>query len=189
MKNALLMSATLLLLAPIVAWSMYKPVRVFAPELVGNVSCVNQNICVDDESKYPEAFKLYENALSFVARAAGPFKKKPRIIFCSTVACFEGFGFNKASATTVGRSGIVISPKGWRDHYVRHEMFHHRQAEELGMLASLLYPEWFIEGMAYSLSDDPRRTLSERWQYDRARFDDWYEKVGNNRLWEEAGKL
>ena len=189
MKKVFLVSAILILVAPFAAWAKYKPVRVLAPEWVGDVSCVTSEVCLDDESKYPEALRIYESALHFVGQAVGPFQKHPRIVFCSTETCFRSFGFTKSSASTVGRFGMVISPRGWADYYVRHEMIHYRQAEELGSLARLTNPEWLIEGMAYSLSDDPREPLSEPWQSHRAMFEAWFRKVGKRRLWNEAERL
>lgn len=189
MKKVLLILAALTLLAPVAVWAMYKLVRVIAPEWVENISCVTPKVCVDDESKYPEASRLYDSALQFVASTVGPFQETPRAIFCATEACFQSFGFNKASAAAVGRSGIIISPMGWQAYYLRHEMIHYRQAEELGILAPLLDPEWFIEGMTYSLSSDPRQQLADPWQGHRAKFDAWYKKVKKDHLWEEARKL
>jgi hypothetical protein len=178
-----------LLASPAIAWAMFKPIRVLAPEWAGDISCVSSRICIDNALRYREASELYEGALRFVASAVGPFQHNPRVVFCSTEDCFRSFGFIKASASTVGNFGIVISPRGWTPYYVRHEMVHHLQAEQLGALTLWLGPEWFIEGMAYSLSKDPRRPLSEPWQQHRAEFEGWYQKVGKERLWEEARKL
>lgn len=50
-------------------------------------------------------------------------RKQPRIIFCSTDACFQSFGFKKQAGATIGIFGIVISPRAWKPYYVRHEMF------------------------------------------------------------------
>lgn len=174
---------------PAAAWAIYKPVRVFAPQWVDGISCPSAEICIDDVSRYQEASKLYESSLRFVATTIGPFKDKPRVIFCTTEACFQAFGFKKASAQSVGRVGIVISPRGWTPYYVRHEMIHYRQAEQLGAITQWLSPKWFIEGMAYSLSEDPRQQLSEPWQQYRTEFDTWYQTVGKGRLWAEARKL
>lgn len=189
MKKVILIPAIIIFMVPVAVWAMYKPVRVLAPEWVKGVSCPDSEICIDDESRYSEASELYEDALQFVASTVGPFQESPQVIFCANRACFQSFGFNKASASTVGKSGIVVSPRGWKGHYLRHEMIHHRQAEELGVFASLVYPEWFIEGMAYSVSDDTRMTLSDPWQQHRAKFEAWYQKVGKDRLWNEARNL
>lgn len=189
MKKLLAILGFVVFLSPFAAWSMYKPVRVLAPEWVNNISCTNSKICIDDDSKYLEAYQLYADALNIVTEAVGQFKHEPHIVFCTTEDCFRSFGFNKASAITVGKSGIIISPRGWEAHYIRHEMIHHRQAEELGVFTSLFEPEWLIEGMAYSLSHDPRITLAERWQQTRSEFDGWFKGVGEDNLWDEARKL
>lgn len=178
-----------LLCSPAAAWAICKPIRVLAPQWVAGVSCVSERICIDDVSRYQEASELYQSARRFVARALGPFQDNPRVVFCTTDACFQSFGFNKAAASTVGKSGIVLSPRGWTAYYVRHEMIHHLQAERLGVLARWLGPEWFIEGMAYALSEDPRRPLADPWQGHRSKFEQWYRKVGKERLWDEARKL
>jgi hypothetical protein len=75
-------------------------------------------------------------------------------------------------------------------HFVRHEMIHHLQKERLGLLKSwLVTPQWFTEGMAYALSNDPRPTLAEPWQGYRSRFEAWYRLIGKERLWDEASGL
>jgi hypothetical protein len=189
MKKVLLIPTILILLAPVVTWAMYKPARVLAPNWVDSIICVDSTICIDDKSRYSEASKLYASALQFVDNTVGPFQKNPRVIFCTKKDCFQSFGFKRAASSTVSKFGIVVSPRGWRFHYLRHEMIHHRQAEELGALALLLYPQWFIEGMAYSLSEDPRQILSDSWQRYRTKFEAWYQNVSKDQFWADARKL
>lgn len=178
-----------LLLVPLAAWAFFKPVRILAPESAG-VSCVTEAICIDDSSRLVEASRLYENAIQFVGGSVGEIANKPRVIFCATEACFQSFGFKLASANTIGTFGIVISPRAWEPYYVRHEMIHHLQKERLGNIKGwLVTPNWFIEGMAYSLSEDPHPTLPEPWQQYRSQFDAWFQQVGKEHLWVEAAKL
>ena len=178
-----------LLLSPAAAWALYKPLRVLAPQLFTGVSCVTAVICVDDISRYAEAERLYNDTVQFLASSVAPIEKNPRVVFCSTQACFESFGFSRAVAATIGVSGIVVSPRGWTPHYLRHEMIHHVQAERLGVLKQWRSPDWFKEGMAYSLSGDPRSELAEPWQRYRREFETWYRTVGKEKLWDEAKKL
>ena len=182
-------TALLLLLAPVMAFALYKPARVLAPELFADVHCIDEQIYIEEPSRLDEARALYDASLRFVVDTVGPFQQPPRVIFCSSKDCQNAFGFDKAAATTVGKSGIVVGPRGWKPHYLRHEMIHHRQAEELGILAAFTKPEWLIEGMAYALSDDPRATLADRWEEARQRFQKWYEVVGKDRLWSAAKAL
>ena len=62
-------------------------------------------------------------------------------------------------------------------------MLHRLQGEKLGILGMYEKPEWFIEGMAYALSEDPREPLVEPFQSERARFRAWYAGVGKVHMW------
>lgn len=174
---------------PVGAWALYKPMRLLAPELVPGVTCIIDVICMDDAARYAEAVELYDASLRYVATTAGEFEKSPRITFCATQACYESFGFDRSSASSVGTSGIVVGPKGWQAHYIRHEMIHHLQAERLGVIRQQQAPEWLVEGMAYSLSGDPRVTLGEPMQGYRQAFDTWLMSVGRKRMWDEVRRL
>ena len=185
MKHLLLICVLCL---PISAWAFFKPVRVIAPELTG-LSCVNDIICTDSVSFYEEAAALYEEALHFVGSSVSAIEQKPRVIFCASKACFQSFGLGKRSAATIGTFGIVISPRAWKPYYVRHEMIHHLQNEKLGMFRVWRDPKWFIEGMAYALSQDPRPKLSEPFEQYRSQFKAWYKQVGKEQLWTEARNL
>lgn len=125
-----------LVCTPATAWTFYKPTRMLAPEWNGG-SCLSETVCTDDASRYEEALALYDAAYAFVRESVGVIEQKPREIFCTSQACFQSFGFNKAAAHTVGISGIVISPREWKDYCLRHEMIHHLQAERLGV-----YGQW-----------------------------------------------
>jgi len=177
-----------LLALPIAAWAFVKPVRVLAPELAG-LEC-RGNVCVDDLSRLAEATGLYEEAVRFVQANVGELQSLPRAVFCSKPACSESFGFSKVNAYNFGTAGIVMSDRGWRPFFVRHELIHHLQNEHLGSLRTWLFkPVWFREGMAYSLSQDPRKPLPEPLQSYRFRFESWYERIGAARLWAEAERL
>jgi hypothetical protein len=84
---------------------------------------------------------------------------------------------------TIANLGIVVGPEGWNSHYVRHELIHHWQGYKLGLMERWFGPKWLMEGMAYSLSDDPRGTLVEPNQTYRASFEEWYEDTGSEDIW------
>ena len=174
--------------SPLAAWALYKPTRVLAPEWAG-VTCVSDHICLDDLAREAEAAALHDEADEFVTSRVGAIERKPRAIFCASEACFRSFGFDRAAAHTVGTLGIVVGPRGWKEYYLRHEMIHHLQAERLGMIRQWLLPDWFTEGMAYSLSGDPRPPLTEPRKGYREKFERWYRSVGKDQIWTEARKL
>ena len=177
-----------MLCAPVAAWAFFKPGRVVAPELT-DLSCLDDTLCIDDRSRTQEAIDLYDEALQFVDTSVDRIENKPRVIFCSSEACSEHFGLGERAGLTIGTFGIVINSRGWKPFYVRHEMIHHLQNEQLGMLTAWTKPKWFVEGMAYSLSEDPRSTLSGPFEEYRSQFEVWYRQVGKERLWTEARNL
>jgi hypothetical protein len=159
MLKRLIFAGSLFIL-PLAAWALVKPMRVLAPQLEG-LTC-DEWVCVDDTSRRAEATRLYRDALNFVETSVGTLHTIPRAVFCAKPACSDKFGFDEALAYDVGTVSIVISHRGWRPYLIRHELIHHLQNERLGWIRARLFkPAWFREGMAYSLSQDPRKQLPE----------------------------
>jgi hypothetical protein len=177
-----------LLYVPLAAWAFVKPVRLLAPSLAG-VSCITDVICTDNPSRSREASELYEEAFRFVETKVAPIKSRPRAVFCQSDACAQSFGLGKSTAKNTSPFGIVFGPRAWNPYYVRHEFIHHLQYERLGLYRSLRSPAWFIEGMAYALSEDPRPILVEPFEQYRSHFKAWLRAVGKEHLWEQARKL
>lgn len=153
--------------------TMYKPIRVFVPEYYG-LSCVTEEICLEEPERLAEARALYDEAAIFAQDRLGAFENRPRVLFCSTEACGRAFGNPYTKGQNVGVSGVIIYPSGWDVHILSHEMIHHMQYEHFGVLRAARLPRWFLDGMAYSMSEDPR------WPHPhpeidqmRAQFDDW----------------
>ena len=174
---------------PLLTWAAFKPIRVLAPQLAG-VQCQEANLCIDDLTKLEQAVVLRDESVRFVESRVGKVRKVPRFIFCSSAECAKSFGFTNNAAYHVGTLGIVIGPRGWHSHFARHELIHHLQMENIGSLHALLFtPTWFIEGMAYSLSEDPRKPLPQPLEGWRAQFERWYPTVPSQELWATARAL
>ena len=185
-RNLKLLAALAVLAAPIATWALWKPVRVFAPELAG-VKCYEGSVCTDDPSRVAEARVLREEALQFVTLKAGAFVSAPRIIFCSTRHCEKSFGFTSNAAYNVGSSRLVVASRGWHPFYIRHELIHCVQVERIGGFRMLFHtPTWLIEGMAYSMSEDPRRPLTAPWEAYRTQFESWATEAPAEGLWQRA---
>lgn len=178
----------LLIVTPLLAWFVIKPVRLTAPELSA-VHCDEQELCVDNDEYYEKARQLRSEAIEFLASELGTLNHEPKFVFCSTWECARNFGLGERSAVSFASIGIAFSPRAWKPYYVRHELIHQLQVQELGAFSSLLYPSWLIEGMAYSLSEDPRRPLSQPWEAYRAQFEDWLTSIEPSHIWSEAEKL
>jgi len=162
-------------LGTLAACALYKPVRVLAPQRFGLI-CPSSDICVEDLSTLAEARALRSDALAFVASELGPIADPPRLLFCSTQACFVQFGNPEVAAFYMWGLDTVLINGGHREGYIlRHEVIHHWQVETFGLAyASSRKARWFIEGMAYSLSEDPRHTIPNvEAQGYRDRFEAW----------------
>lgn len=171
----------LLVVLIISVFIFYKPSRILIPEVNG-VECVTKTICTDDISRLQEAENLLMRSVVDIEEILGPLKNFPKVVFCTTQHCLENFGFKRSAASTIGRTGIIIGPRGWQPHYVKHEIIHYWQAENIGVIKMLLVDDWLIEGMAYALSDDPRPELEQPWQSHRTKFTQWYKDIDQNNL-------
>lgn len=173
----------------LVAWVAFKPIRVLAPQLVG-VQCTQANVCVDDMTALERALTLRDESVRFVESRVGKIRQVPTFVFCSSEECAQRFGFKGDAAYHVGTFGVVISPRGWHSHFARHELIHHLQMENIGALHALFFtPSWFIEGMAYSLSEDPRRPLPRPMEDWRTQFERWYPSASGQDFWVTARAL
>jgi hypothetical protein len=187
-KRALRVTFVIFFITPLLAWFLVKPARIVAPELMG-LKCFDEGLCLDSEANYINAKKLRDDAIEFVSEEIAIFHSAPKIIFCSTWECAEGFGLGKRSVVTFGSYGIAISPRAWKAYYIRHELIHLLQAQELGTIKCLLLPSWLIEGMAYSLSQDPRPELEQPWEEYRRQFNRWIASIDKTHMWSKAGKI
>lgn len=160
--------------------AFYKPLRVVAPETFG-LTCVTDDICVEDPATIDAATQLRNDALRFITENVGPIEQAPRVLFCHSEDCFARFGNPAVAALYIwGLNSLIINDKGWHDYILRHELIHHWQFEQFGAVRFSRLPRWYIEGMAYSLSQDPRDPLPrsdiEEW---RDQFDTWMDE-GND---------
>lgn len=162
----------ILLVSPVLAFVFYKPVRVLLPETFG-VTCSENNICIDDVTQLNTAAILLNSAKEYLETQQKLSIGEPKVIFCSTKKCQTTFGLSKRAGLTIGIFGIVIGPRGWKQHIVAHELIHYWQAENFGSLVLLNGESWLIEGMAYALSNDPREKLEEPFESYRQRFNNW----------------
>jgi hypothetical protein len=78
----------------------FKPVRVVAPEWMG-LTCINDQICIEQPSDQAQASKLYAEALTYVNEHVGQLAGRPRVLFCSTQACYRRFSFTDSKANAV----------------------------------------------------------------------------------------
>ncbi|MBT8131052.1 MAG: hypothetical protein KJO35_02190 [Gammaproteobacteria bacterium] len=176
-----------LLCLPVAAWAFAKPIRILAPGVFG-VVC-HGAVCVEDEERSDGAVVLYDEAYAFVESRLSKLHTKPRVIFCSTTRCYRFFGGGRELAISYPRIGSIISAAAWKPHFVRHELIHHLQFQQLGAVGTMLDPAWFREGMAYSVSEPPEQDLPPQFREYQERYDLWSRSVDPGQLWVAAKRL
>lgn len=174
-------------LVPVATLAIPNPLRALAPGLFGLVC--EDRVCVDDARRLAEAQALLQRARADVTRTLGAPHVQPLALFCSSEECFRTFGKRRSIAATFGGQAILIGPRGWAAHFVRHELIHVAQYERLGVIRAWRGPRWINEGMAYSLSEDPRRPLPAELEAWRTEYEGRLGAERGEALWDRVEAL
>lgn len=179
-----MVAPVLVLVAPMIAWIAFKPVRILMPELNG-VTC-HARVCVEDASQLARAAELQRAAVAEVGRKLVLLNETPLTIFCSTRACYHSFGGGMERGATLLDWGVILPPESWVPHIVQHEYIHMLQAEQLGLLGRLQTPAWFKEGMPFFVSEPPAYDLPEYARPLASKYAAWEQQVGRQNVWKAA---
>jgi hypothetical protein len=92
-----------------------------------------------------------------IASFYGEQRSAPRLFLCTTQECYDGFG-GSARGVAILDVVLVLAPLGFNDVIATHELSHVEMHHRLGRLDTLrrAIPQWFDEGVAAIVSQDPR---------------------------------
>jgi len=186
-RRLLLLGLTGVVLVAAATLAIPNPLRALAPGLFGFV-CEGR-VCVDDARRFAEAQALLQSARADVARKLDAPNALPLALFCSSKACYDIFGKRSSTAQTFGGKAILIGPRGWAAHFVRHELIHVAQYEKLSFMRAWRGPRWINEGMAYSLSEDPRHPLPAELEAWRTQYEGRLGGEQGKALWDRVEAL
>jgi hypothetical protein len=186
-RRLLLIGLTGVALVAAATLAIPNPLRALAPGLFGLVC--EQRVCVDDPRRFAEAQALLQSARADVARKLDAPNALPLALFCSSKACYDIFGKRSSTAQTFGGKAILIGPRGWAAHFVRHELIHVAQYEKLSFMRAWRGPRWINEGMAYSLSEDPRHPLPAELEAWRTQYEGRLGGEEGTALWHRVEAL
>ena len=82
----------------------------------------------------------------------GDRESEPRLIACFTDVCYDRIGGGGEKGVAVLNRAVMLSPRGLDTVIASHEMAH----VELHRRLDGEVPQWFDEGLAVVISDDPR---------------------------------
>lgn len=83
----------------------------------------------------------------------GPAASDPRILVCTTAACYERIGGGGEAGVAVLNQALMLAPRGVTEVIATHELSH---VELRQRLRGHSVPQWFNEGLAVVVSNDPR---------------------------------
>jgi hypothetical protein len=105
-----------------------------------------------------------EDAQAIVAQARdrvktfyGALDGNPRILICKTDACYDPMG-GKSHGIALLDKALFLSPRGENAVIAAHELSHIELHSRLGLEKTWnkAIPQWFDEGLAVNISNDPR---------------------------------
>lgn len=114
------------------------------------------------EGSMPADYRMTAKATVETARARvrtfyGDLESSPRVLLCATDACYRPLGGGSRGLTLLDQA-LILSPRGTNTVIATHELAHAELHKRIGFGATLSrsVPQWFDEGLAVVVSDDPR---------------------------------
>ena len=99
------------------------------------------------------AVRVLATARQRVAAFYGPSTASPRILVCTTDECYRRIGGGGEAGAAVLNEALMLAPRGVTEVIASHELSH---VELRHRLRGGTVPQWFNEGLAVVVSDDPR---------------------------------
>ena len=114
------------------------------------------------EGSMPADHRMTAKATVEAARARvrtfyGDLQSSPRVLLCASDACYRPLGGGSRGVTLLDQA-LILSPRGADTIIAAHELAHAELHKRIGVRATLAraVPQWFDEGLAVVVSDDPR---------------------------------
>lgn len=127
-----------------------------------------------------------EAARARVRAFYGELRSSPRVLICATDACYQPLGGGSRGITLLDQA-LILSPRGTDTVIAAHELAHAELHRRIGLVATLSrsVPQWFDEGLAVVVSDDPRYLVPGR---DRCRAEPGGDLPASRGSWIETAE-
>jgi hypothetical protein len=135
-----------------------KALKLLAPGHFG-MEAIGPGIYVNEEmspAQRREMLRVAAESKRKLGRFYGGVTSVPLLVFCSTEERFQALGGGKQRGMTVGKYAAIFSPRGLTTPIVTHEWSHAELYARLGgYWKSRRVPQWFNEGLAVTVSEEP----------------------------------
>jgi hypothetical protein len=156
-RAAVAMLLVTVVAAVLLQWKPARSIMLLAPSIAGFVEVgpdiwVERGMTAGTQDAVVQAVRHARAQLQhFYAVPLG----RPVVLACSTATCFRRCG-GIGHATTYFGSRVLLGPSALNPVKVAHELSHVELATRVGAVRVLLrVPQWFDEGLAVVVSDDP----------------------------------
>jgi hypothetical protein len=161
MKNTFILLFVLVIMSGCTGISRTKT-YLMRPTVLG-MEEVAPGVFVDKEMSVLQRSDLLntvKEARNKIAAFYGGVISEPQILACSTEACFAGIGGTQQRGLSLGKSKILISPRGLSSPILTHEWSHAELSTRMdasldGIFGIRSLPRWFDEGLAVVVSEEP----------------------------------
>jgi hypothetical protein len=147
------------------------------------------NVCVETERLYNQASVLYKSSFEGLSRLGYSIESRPTFVYCDSIECYHSFGGGNERAISYPFLGTIIAPDSWQQYISQHELVHWLQFKELGAVNTMLKPEWFREGMAFSFSNAPKEDIPDHYKLMVSKYENWEKQITSETLWVSASTL
>jgi hypothetical protein len=156
--------AIVLLASLLAGCSSLRGFKLLAPVRFG-MAPVAENIYIESgagQNLAVELRKAVHMAEGAIRTAYGSVNSLPIVYVCVTEGCYESFGGMGSRAKVYG-DRILLSPRGFNEHFLAHEWSHAELRSRLSFSALWRLPAWFDEGLAVAVSEAPEHSEAH-WQ-------------------------
>jgi hypothetical protein len=125
------------------------------------LSVADSNVFIEettDKTDAAIATTTIAHARDRVREFYGTLQSNPRILVCLTEACYQRIGGGGSTGMALLDFALLLSPRGNKIVIASHEMAHIELHRRIGLVATVerRIPQWFDEGLAALVSQDPR---------------------------------
>ena len=144
----------------------YRPIAAAVCPTCYGLSPAGLNVFIEkagDPAGTDIALAIITGARARVRNFYGSLKGNPRILVCQTETCYQRIGGGGSTGMALLNFALLLSPRGDRIVIASHEISHIELHARLGLAGTLRrkVPQWFDEGLAAVISDDPRYLAPE----------------------------
>ncbi|TWF78838.1 hypothetical protein FHX44_114762 [Pseudonocardia hierapolitana] len=108
--------------------------------------------------QHREVIHAVDEGTQRVKEYFGDLRSEPDVLVCLTEECYTRIGGGRERGIAVLYRAVMLSPRGIDPVIAAHELTHVELRARLGRAS---VPQWFDEGLAVLVSDDPRYLLPE----------------------------